>query len=275
MSRCAAIQMNSGPEVEANLEAAAGLIRAAAAEGAELVVLPENFAQMGLREEDKLGICEVPGDGPIQRFLAATAEAHGIWLVGGTLPLAADNPNRVRASSLLFDPQGRCAARYDKIHLFDVRLGNNARDQYNESRTIEPGHDVVVADTPWGRLGLSVCYDLRFPELYRAMLDQGVEIISIPSAFTAITGRAHWEALVRSRAVENLSYVIAPNQAGIHANGRETFGHSMIVDPWGTVLERLETEPGFIVAELQRDRLESTRQNFPTIHHRRLASKIP
>jgi nitrilase len=266
--KLAAIQMASGPQVAANLNEAGRLIGKAAAAGARLVVLPENFALMAMQDADRLSVAERDGDGPIQEFLAAQARSHGVWLVGGTIPIQARDPQRVRAACLLFNERGVRVARYDKIHLFDVRLDNG--EEYNESKAIEPGDTPVVAETPFGRLGLAVCYDLRFPELFRRMLDQGAELYAVPSAFTVRTGRAHWEVLVRARAVENLSYVVAAAQGGYHLNGRETYGDSMIVNPWGEVLDRLGRGSGVVLADLDRRYFEHTRARFPTIQHRRL-----
>lgn len=268
MTRVAAIQMVSTADLKTNLDAAAGLIASAVASGARLVVLPENFPLMGRTERDKVAIREPFGSGPIHNFLSSTARAHGIWLVGGTIPLEASAPDKIRAASLLYDDQGVCVARYDKIHLFDVMI--EGRERYQESATIEPGGEVVVTPTPFGRIGLSVCYDLRFPELFRSMLDRGVEIITIPSAFTATTGRVHWEALLKARAVENLCFVIAPNQGGRHANERETHGHSMILDPWGQILARVESGPGVAWADIDLQRLRTVRSHFPALAHRRL-----
>jgi nitrilase len=267
--KVAAVQMASGPNVSYNLIEAGRLIALAADAGAELVVLPENFAIMGMTEHDKVKIREPHGNGAIQGFLADQAARHRIWIVGGTIPLAADNPNKVRASCLLFNDRGNEVARYDKIHLFDVRITESS-ETYNESVTIESGDKVVVVDTPFGKLGLAICYDLRFPELFRLMLDQGVELIALPSAFTAITGKAHWETLVRARAIENLSYVIASAQGGYHLNGRETYGHSMIVDPWGVMLDRLPSGSGFVIADVDSNYLNATRRNFPATSHRKL-----
>ncbi len=224
---------------------------------------------MGKSEHDKVEARETPGSGAIQSFLAEQSARHGVWLVGGTIPLVADADDKVRAACLVFDDQGKQVARYDKIHLFDVALVDSG-EQYTESDTIESGDEIVVIDSPFGRMGISVCYDLRFPELYRKQLDQGLEILVVPSAFTAITGRAHWEVLVRARAIENLCYVIAPDQGGYHLNGRETYGHSMIVDPWGTVLNSLSRGPGVVCADIELGRLQSARRNFPSIAHRRL-----
>lgn len=269
MHKLAAIQMASGPNVDANLYQAERLIGQAARAGAELVVLPENFAIMGMSEKDKVAIRERPGDGRIQNHLADQARRHGVWIVGGTVPLECPDPERIAAACLLFNERGEQAARYDKIHLFDVHIVDS-HESYNESETIVKGTDVVVADTPFGRLGLAICYDLRFPELFRALLDKGAEIVALPAAFTAITGRAHWDVLVRARAIENLVYVVAAAQGGYHVNGRETFGDSMVVDPWGTVLDRLRHGPGVVIGGTDRGRLQSTRRNFPCISHRRL-----
>ena len=268
MNRVAAIQMASGPNVSANLLEAERLIGQAAKQGAGLVVLPENFAIMGKTEQDKLKVSEREGHGPIQDFLARQAASRNIWIVGGTIPLKTASEQRVRAACLLFDATGDCVARYDKIHLFDVYL-DESRENYMESRTIEPGDTVVVSETPFGRIGLAVCYDLRFPELFRYMLDEGVEIIVLPAAFTATTGMAHWEVLVRVRAIENLCYVIASAQGGYHVSGRETYGNSMIVDPWGAVLDRLPSGAGVVLADIDQDRLVNLRRSFPAIEHRK------
>lgn len=269
MSVVACVQMASSPNIGANLLEAERLIEAAVSQQARLVVLPENFALMGKTETDKVSERESDSGGVIQSFLAEQAARHGIWLVGGTIPLVANDENKVRATCLVFDDKGNQVARYDKIHLFDVELVDSD-EQYTESETIEPGDDVVVIDSPFGRMGVAVCYDLRFPELFRQQLQAGMEILVIPSAFTAFTGRAHWDVLVRARAIENQCYVIAPNQGGYHLNGRETHGHSMIVDPWGTVLNSLAHGPGVVCADVELGRLNTTRRNFPSIEHRRL-----
>ena len=269
MSVVACIQMASGPNVGANLLEAERLIEEAVSQQARLVVLPENFALMGKTETDKVEAREADNNGPIQSFLAEQAPRHGIWLVGGTIPMVASDENKVRATCLVFDDTGKQVARYDKIHLFDVELVDSD-EQYTESETIEPGDRVVVIDSPFGRMGVAVCYDLRFPELFRQQLEDGMEILVLPSAFTAITGRAHWEVLVRARAIENLCYVIAPDQGGYHLSGRETYGHSMIVDPWGTVMNSLARGPGVVCADIELGRLNSARRNFPSIEHRRL-----
>lgn len=275
MFTAAAIQMTSGAEVDVNLAAAGELIAQAAAGGARLVVLPENFAVLPRRDADRLAVCEAPGRGPIQDFLAAQARAHGIVLVGGTAPLTADDPQRVRAACLVYGPDGACLARYDKMHLFDVEV-DEGRGHYRESAGFEPGSEVVVAATPLGAIGLAVCYDLRFPELFRALIDRGAELITLPSAFTEPTGRAHWELLVRARAVENLCHVIAPGQGGLHATGRRTWGHSLIVDPWGEVLGRLAHEdPGVVLAGIDLERQAKLRTRFPALSHRRLGSAVP
>ncbi len=261
--------MASGPNVNANLLETERLIAKAVERGARLVVLPENFAIMGITEDEKVSVRERPGEGPIQEFLSKQAERHGIWLVGGTIPLEASSAEKILAASLLFDDRGRQVARYDKLHLFDVSIPDSG-EEYSESETIEPGDDVVVVDTPLGRLGMAVCYDLRFPELFRRMIDDGMEVLAVPSAFTAITGKAHWETLLRARAIENLCYVIAAGQGGFHLSGRETHGDSMIVDPWGVILERRARGAGVVSADVDLEHLHSMRRNFPSLDHRRL-----
>lgn len=272
MARAAAIQMVSGTDLQANLEQAASLLEKAAEAGASLAVLPENFALMGAGDAAKLAVAEAPGAGPIQTFLSTQAARHRLWIVGGTIPLQQPSQvDRAYASCLVFDEQGRQAARFDKIHLFDVHIPG--RDEsYAESASTLAGDEVVVLDTPLGRLGLAVCYDLRFPELFRRMQDQAVEIIALPSAFTAATGRAHWEVLLRARAIENLCFVVAPNQGGKHAGGRETWGDSLIVDPWGQVLDRLAQGPGVVIGEIDLERQRQTRARFPALQHRRLST---
>jgi nitrilase len=267
MSCIAAIQMTSGPEVASNLEEAARLISQAADAGAVMVVLPENFALMPMQESDRLDVVEKDGAGPIQDFLSVQAREHHIWLVGGTIPLAARQPNKVRAASLLLNDNGERVARYDKIHLFDVKLQNG--EEYLESGCIEGGDQIVVADTPLGRVGLAVCYDLRFPELFRHMLDMQAEIFTLPSAFTTVTGKAHWEVLLRARAIENLAFIVAPGQGGRHSNGRETHGDTMIIGPWGEVMARLPRGPGFVLAEIDRDHMQRVRTSLPSIQHRK------
>lgn len=269
MSNVAALQMVSGSDPDRNLAAAGELLRRAADAGAKLAVLPENFAFMGRREADKLTVAEPDGSGPIQDFLSETAARCGLWIVGGTVPLRGPTGKRCFAASLVYDNEGRRAARFDKIHLFDVSVPDSG-EQYKESASTIPGDDCVVLDTPLGRLGLAVCYDLRFPELFRRLSADGAELVALPSAFTAATGRAHWEVLVRARAIENLVYVIAPNQGGRHASGRETFGDTMIVDPWGRVLDRVPSGPGLALAEIDRAALLRTRERFPCLDHRKI-----
>jgi len=269
MKRVAAIQMASGPNIDANLIEAGRSIQAAAEAGARLIVLPENFALMGLSETDNLKFAEKEGSGKIQDFLSEQAEKNKAWIVGGTTPVVADEPDKINAACLVYDDQGKQVARYDKIHLFDVEIIDSG-ENYTESMTIKPGNEAIVVDSPFGKLGLAICYDLRFPELFRTLLDKGAEIFVVPSAFTAITGRAHWEVIVRARAIENLSFVIAAAQGGYHVSGRETFGDSMIVDPWGTVLDRLPSGSGFVVADIDEDRLKNIRRNFPAIDHRKI-----
>jgi predicted amidohydrolase len=268
-SKIAAIQMATGPNVSANLLETERLIAEAAEAGAGLVVLPENFAFMGKRDQDQLSLREADGEGPLQDFLSQMARKYGIWLVGGTVPLMAHDASKVRAACLLYDDRGKRVARYDKMHLFDVHL-LEADERYVESSTIEPGNQVVVVDSPFGRLGLAVCYDLRFPELFRALQSEGMQVLAIPSSFTAITGKAHWEVLVRARAIENLAYVIAAAQGGYHINGRETHGQSMIVDPWGTVLAQVPRGNGIVSCTLDRDYQATVRRTFPALDHRRL-----
>jgi predicted amidohydrolase len=263
--RVAAIQMASGPNVEGNLHEAGRLVAMAAQQGAKLVALPEYFAIMGMKDRDKVALREAGGAGPIQQFLSDTAKKHKIWLVGGSVPLVASVPGKVRNSCLLYDDNGKLVARYDKIHLFGLDLGN---EHFHEETTIEAGSEVVVVDSPFGRLGLSVCYDLRFPELYRAMKE--VDIILVPSAFTETTGKVHWETLIRARAIENLAYVLAPAQGGYHVSGRETHGNSMIVDPWGVILDRLPRGSGVVIAGVNPLYQASLRKSLPALTHRTL-----
>ena len=263
--RAAAIQMISGPEVEPNLVAADRLIGEAARGGAQLIALPEYFCILGRHETDKVKVRERDGQGPIQAFLAGVALRHRVWIVGGTLPLECADPLRVRSACMVFDSAGRRVARYDKIHLFGFRRG---AENYDESRTIEPGSEPIAFDSPFGRLGLSICYDVRFPELYRAAGE--IDVWFVPSAFTATTGRAHWEPLLRSRAIENLAFLIAPAQGGLHPNGRETHGHSMIVDPWGSVIAERAQGEAVVAAEIDLDRIAEARRELPALEHRKL-----
>jgi len=266
----AAIQLNSAADRDANLRLAARLLAEAAAAGAVLAVLPENFAYMGAHEADKLALAEPDGNGPIQDFLASTAAALKLWIVAGTVPLAVSgDAGRVWPASLVYAADGRRVARYDKIHLFDVEIPGGER--YRESATIVAGApNPQVIDTPIGRLGLSVCYDLRFPELFRAQMVAGAEVLCVPAAFTWKTGAAHWEVLLRARAIENQCYVIAPGQHGTHASGRQTWGHSMIIDPWGERLACLDSGDGAVVAGIDPGRLRAVRESFPVLQHRRL-----
>ncbi|HQS58196.1 MAG: acyltransferase [Gallionellales bacterium 35-53-114] len=263
--KVAALQMASGPNVAGNLSEARRLIENAVAQGARLVVLPEFFSIMGMKEDDVLAAREQPGSGVMQDFLSEMARKHSIWVVGGSIPLVANAPNKIRNACLVFDEHGKQVARYDKIHLFNLDLGT---EHYHEGNTIEAGNQVVVIDSPFGRIGLAICYDLRFPELFRAM--KNVDIVVLPSAFTATTGKMHWETLVRARAIENLTYVIAAAQGGYHVNGRETHGHSMIVDPWGRVLDVLPRGSGVVLAEVNPSYQASLRASLPALTHRTL-----
>ena len=261
--RVAALQMVSAPEVDSNLRRAEALIAEAAAAGAQLVALPEYFCLLGRQDGDKVAVREADGSGPIQQFLAEAARRHGLWLIGGTLPLWCDAPDKVRNSCLVFDDQGQRRARYDKIHLFGF---DNGSERFDEARSIQPGTQPVALDSPFGRIGLSVCYDLRFPELYRALAP--TELLMVPSAFTATTGRAHWEPLLRARAIENLAWVVAPAQGGLHPNGRRTHGHSMIIDPWGEIVAELAEGEGVLLAEIDHARLQQARSSLPALQHR-------
>ena len=274
MTHVAAIQMVSTDAVSKNLELAERLIEEAVSKKAKLITLPENFPLMGKRDEDRLAITESYNDGPLQLFLSEQSKRYKIWLLGGTIPLKSNNPEKVFATNLLFNPDGDCIARYDKIHLFDVMLDGRDEESYRESKTFESGNDVVVVKTEIGNIGLSVCYDLRFPEMYRKMHQKNVQIITAPSAFTATTGKAHWETLLRTRAIENLCYLIASNQGGIHANNRETWGHSMIVDPWGEILAEVKEETGVAIAKIDINKQTNLRKRFPTLTHRKLDYKI-
>ena len=274
MMDLAAVQMTSGPETAANLEQARGLLEQAAARGVRLAVLPENFSFMGLKDADKRSVAEADGSGVVQDFLSATARRLRMWIVGGTVPLRAGADGRVAAASLVFDADGERVARYDKIHLFDVDIPGRA-ESYRESAHVAPGTQAVVIDTPVGRLGLSVCYDVRFPELFRHLSAQGAQLLAIPSAFTSPTGRAHWETLLRARAIENLCYVIAAAQSGIHPSGRETYGDSMIVDFWGQVLQRLPRGRGCAMAATDPARQAGVRESFPSLANRKFSEGIP
>jgi predicted amidohydrolase len=265
MTTVAAIQMVSTPDVAENIDSAQRLVGAAAAAGAELVSLPEYWPIMGMSDSDKVAHAEHPGRGPIQQFMAQAAREHGIWLIGGTLPLVSDDAGKVMNTTLVYNPDGEPVGRYDKIHLFGFNKGS---ESYDEARTIVPGEAVGSFEAPFGRVGLSVCYDLRFPELYRAMGE--CALIVVPAAFTYTTGSAHWEVLLRARAIENQCYVLAAAQGGLHQNGRRTFGHSMLIDPWGEVRQVLEEGEGVVSGELDPDFLASVRESLPALKHRKL-----
>ena len=257
-ARVAAVQMVSAAELGPNLEAAGRLIAAAAAAGARLVALPENFYCIGRHEGDKVALREADGRGPIQDFLAGAARSNGVWLVGGTAPLEASRPGVIRSACLVYDDAGRRVARYDKSHLF--RFDGGGRETYDEGRSVEAGSRAVAIDSPFGRLALSVCYDVRFPEIYRSL--GKFDLMFVPSAFTVPTGAAHWETLLRARAIENQAYVVAPAQGGTHAGGRRTYGHSMIVDPWGEVLARREEGEGLVLADIDGERIADVRRRL-------------
>jgi nitrilase len=272
MGKVAAIQMTSGHVVADNLAVAGQLLREARDAGADIACLPENFAFIGLRDADKLETAESDGDGPVQAFLHDTARRLKLWILAGTINLKTRSESRVANASLLIDAQGKRVARYDKIHLFDVTLPGR-QEQYRESSTVVPGREIVLADTPVGRLGLSVCYDMRFPELYRELVARGAEWLAMPAAFTVPTGRAHWETLLRARAIENLCYVVAPAQSGTHTSGRETYGDTLIVDYWGQVLARRESGKGVVSAEFDLEKLAETRARFPALENRQLGAQ--
>lgn len=263
--RIAALQMVSGPRVAANLATAARLVEEAVAQGAQLLVLPEYFPVIGAVDADRVRAREDFGHGPIQDWLAQTAQRHGVWLFAGSLPLTASVPDKMRNSSLVFNPQGECVARYDKIHLFGFTKGD---ESYDEAAFIEAGDTPVAVTTPFGRVALSICYDLRFPELYRSL--GPVDLILMPAAFTETTGRAHWEILLRARAIENQCYLLAVGQGGRHESGRLTHGNSMIVDPWGEILDRKLKGPGVVIADLDHQRIAEVRESLPALAHRKL-----
>jgi predicted amidohydrolase len=269
MGKVAAIQMTSSHVVADNLAAAGDLLREAKDLGCDIACLPENFSFIGLRDADKLQVAEPDGEGVVQSFLSDTARELKMWILGGTIVLRGDSDRRVANSSLLIDADGERVARYDKIHLFDVTIPGRD-EQYRESTHVTAGRETVIADTPVGKLGLSVCYDMRFPELYRELVSQGAEWLAMPAAFTVPTGRAHWETLLRARAIENLCYVVAPAQTGTHTSGRETYGDSLIVDYWGQVLSRLARGSGVISAEIDLAKEAETRARFPALDNRQL-----
>lgn len=269
MPIAAVVQMTSSPDVNENLRSARELLERASRASATLAALPENFAIMGVREADKLAVAEEDGTGPIQDWLAHTARELNLWIVGGTLPIRSKVEGKVSAACLVMNAQGERVARYDKIHLFDVDIPGK-EESYRESATIDAGGKPVIVDTPIGRLGLGVCYDMRFPELFREYARQGAQALSLPSAFTVPTGQAHWDVLLRARAIENLSYVLAPAQVDKHANGRETYGNSLIVSPWGEVLARASEGPGIAMAEIDLQSQADIRARFPALSHTRL-----
>jgi len=279
MTKIAAIQMASGPNVSANLIEISRQISNAVQAGAKLAVLPESFAIMGLHDADQVKVAENQGVGPIQDFLSEQAKINKIWLVAGTIPLKLekDDPNyenKVFAACLVYNDEGVRVSRYDKIHLFDVHL-EITNETYYESETLEAGNKAVIVDTPFGKIGLAICFDLRFPELFRQLVLKGAEIIVVPSAFTAITGKAHWEVLLRARAIENLCYVVASAQGGYHVSGRETYGNSMIVDPWGVVLDRLPQGSGYVMADIDIENINNIRRNFPVLENRKISCTLP
>lgn len=264
MVKAAVVQLCSSDCLSDNLAQVDTLLRQGAAEGVSLVVLPENFAFMGKHEQDKLKIAENFGKGPIQDFLAAKSAEYQLWIVAGTIPIHAGD-NKVFAACLVYNNRGECQIRYDKIHLFDVRVSEE--EAHQESASIKAGSRIELISTPVGMLGLSVCYDLRFPELFRQLTLSGACLFSVPSAFTEVTGKAHWQVLLRARAIENLSYVLAANQSGVHANGRKTFGHSMIIDPWGNILAEMGKGTGLICQEIDLEWQQTLRQQFPSNEH--------
>jgi len=268
MNKISAIQMTSTSSVVDNLTSVESLIKIAVDQGSSLVVLPEMFPIAGLETADKVNISEQYGSGLIQDFLSHQSKENKLWIIGGTIPIKSDNPHKVRAACLVFDDKGSVVARYDKMHLFDVVVSET--EAYQESATTEAGTDISVVDTPFGKIGLSVCYDIRFPELYRKMFDRGAEIFTIPAAFTLKTGAAHWEVLARSRAIENFCYVIGAAQTGTHENGRKTYGHSLIINPWGEVMHQLAEGQGVITADIDLDALKQIRKNIPVDQHRKI-----
>lgn len=265
ITRIAALQTVAGPEVGPNLEAAERLLAQAAQQGATLALLPEYFCLMGRRDRDKLAIAEAEGDGPIQRFLADAARRHRLWIVGGTLPVRSGDPAHALNRCTVWSPDGELAAHYDKIHLFAFEQGE---ERYDEGRVLQAGDTPVALQAGPLRVGLSVCYDLRFPELYRALADRGAEVLLVPAAFTLLTGKDHWHVLLRARAIEAQCFVLAAAQWGTHPKGRTTYGHSLLADPWGTVIAEASDGPGVVVAELDPAVLARVRANLPSLTHR-------
>ena len=279
MTKIAAVQMASGTNISANLIEVSRQISNAVTAGAKLVVLPESFAIMGLQDSDQVKVAEDEGIGPIQNFLSEQAKKNKIWIIAGTVPINLESNNteyekKIYAACLVYNEKGEKVSRYDKIHLFDVHL-EKSNETYNESETIQAGNKAVVVETPFGKIGLSICFDLRFPELFRQLVLLGAEIIVVPAAFTASTGKAHWEVLLRARAIENLCYVVASAQGGYHVNGRETYGDSMIVDPWGVVLDRLPQGSGYVIADIDIEDINSIRKNFPVLKNRKISCTLP
>lgn len=268
MNQIAAIQMTSTASVQDNLAQAQKLIAIAINTGAQLIVLPEMFATMGMDKESACHVYETQGTGPIQEFLAAQAKQSRAWIIGGTIPLKSDDGERARAACLVFNDKGECVARYDKIHLFDVYVADS-RENFQESKRIEPGEQIVVIETPVGKVGLAICYDLRFPELFRLLQERGAEIFALPAAFTVPTGQAHWEILMRSRAIENTCYMVGAAQWGNNSPNRKTFGDSIIIDPWGNILTQLTENTGVINAAINLNYLHEIRRNFPLMQHRK------
>jgi nitrilase len=266
--KVSAVQMTSTRDVQANLAAAGRLVEEAAALGAKLVVLPENFSFLGATDADRIVAIERPQDGPAQQFLASTAQRHGLWIVGGTIPIRDSGP-RASSRSLLVAPDGRVVAHYDKIHLFDVDIPDRPTERYSESATTLAGTRVVTAPTAIGRVGMTVCYDIRFPALFHRLSVLGTDVLAVPAAFTVPTGEVHWRPLLQARAIESLVYVVAAGQWGEHDGGRKTYGHSMVIGPWGEVLAELPAGAGVVCADLDMDRLAELRQRFPTVKHRR------
>lgn len=278
MTKIAAIQMASGTNISANLIEVSQQISSAVKAGANLIVLPENFSIMSLKDSDQINVAEDEGSGTIQHFLSEQAKKYNVWIIAGTIPLKLNSDNlnydkKVFSSCLVYNGNGEQVSRYDKIHLFDVHLEITS-ETYNESETVEAGNKAVVIDTPFGKIGLAICFDLRFPELFRQLVLLGAEIIVLPSAFTAITGKAHWEVLLRARAIENLCYVVASAQGGYHVNGRETYGDSMIVDPWGTILDRLAQGAGYVLADIDIDNVKNIRGHFPVLQNRKISCAL-
>ena len=273
MSRVAALQMNSGADVSENLELAGRLLHEAADRGCVLAVLPENFALMPARGRDKSRHAEREGEGPIQAFLSETAARHGLWIVAGSIPLASEDTDRVFGATVVVDDQGNHKAVYRKIHLFDVDLPDR-EESYRESHSMLPGDEIAVVATPVGVLGLTICYDVRFPELFRALVERGASLFTVPAAFTVVTGNAHWHTLLRARAIENLAWVIAPGQFGSHADGRSTYGHSLICDPWGRVVAEQADGNAVVTADIDLEAQTRLRREFPALSNRRLHSNL-